>query len=386
MGIMTQKSEGKGPARPRQLTTAAVAAIVGSVVLVLSLVDTLGRLRTPETRASVDEFLSDGPGSGLSVDTAQVVDAMRLLVYVSGALAAVALVFAVFVLQRHQGARVGLSVAAGLLLLTIPVAGLMPLLIAFGAAMMWTRPARDWYAGREPAPARAASSPGLLSEPDERPSPWQPPAQQPPAQQPGPTDWPANGPTYPPPPSGQASYPPYDQPGYSPYNQPYGQPYGPGDQQSDKRPLTVTIAAVLTWVGSGLVLAGALLFAVALSVSRDMVVDEIERTAQDTQVALDVDDVLAVVWAGMAFFTIWALVAAVLAVFAFRRSNGARITLVISAVMTALVSLLVVATGVSLLWLVLGVAVVVLLFTGGANDWYARRGTGQRGGERPSPW
>jgi hypothetical protein len=369
MGAMTENRERKQLPRPRQVTTAALAAVVGSVVLVFSLVDTLGRLRTPETRASVDDFLADGPGSGLGVETAQVVDAMRGLAYVSGALAAAALVFAVFVLQQHRGARVGLTVAAGLLLLTIPVTGLLPLLIAAGAAMVWSRPARDWYAGRQPASASAAST-GLLSEPDEPPRPWQPPAQQPhqpPAQ------------------------PPYQPPYQPPQPDPYQQPYDPYQQQppvpdSGKRPVTVTIACVLTWVGSSLVIAMSLLLALLLATSRDFLIEEIDRAARDAQVVLDSEGVVAVVWSAVAVFLFWSLVAVVLAVLAFRRSNAARIVLAISAVMTALLSLLTITSGVSIITLLLGAAATVLLFTGGANGWYARRGAGRPGGERPNPW
>src|SRR3712207_5704352 len=107
---MGRMSEEQGPGRPRQVTTAAVMAVGGSLVLVLSLFDTLGRLRKPEMRQAVDDFLAQPPGSSLGVDTPQVIDLMRALAFVSGALAAMALVFAVFVLQRHRGARIGFTV------------------------------------------------------------------------------------------------------------------------------------------------------------------------------------------------------------------------------------------------------------------------------------
>src|SRR3954452_12672407 len=174
---MDVMSEQKPPARPRQVTMAVVTAVVGGLVLIMSLFDTLGRLRTPESREASDGFPAAPPGSGLGVDTAQVIGAIRRLAFVSGALAAALLVFAVYLLQRHKGARIGFTVVAGLLLLTIPVAGLMPVLVAVGAVLLWTRPARDWYAGRAPAaPAAVAPAgppPSLFSEQD--PAPPAPP-------------------------------------------------------------------------------------------------------------------------------------------------------------------------------------------------------------------
>ena len=112
--------------------------------------------------------------------------------------------------------------------------------------MVWSRPGRDWYAGRDPAPAAAAPASRLLSEPDQPPKPWQPPPQ--PGGQPGP----------PPPPPYQQQYPPpYQQPYQQQYD-PYSPPYPPAGD-SGKRPVTVTIACALTWLGSGLVLAMSLL-------------------------------------------------------------------------------------------------------------------------------
>ena len=67
------------------------------------------------------------------------------------------------------------------------------------------------------------------------------------------------------------------------------------------------------------------------------------------------------------------MIACVLAVFAMRRSNVSRILLVISASVAGLLSLLAIGSVVSAVWLLACIAVVVLLFTGGAGDWYARR-------------
>jgi len=86
-------------------------------------------------------------------------------------------------------------------------------------------------------------------------------------------------------------------------------------------------------------------------------------------------------------FAVWALIAIVLAVFAMRRSSVARIGLVVSSVLTALLSIVpTFTTIVPVFWLLGSIAVVVLLFTGGAGPWYSRTGASGgsgRGGMAP---
>ena len=62
------------------------------------------------------------------------------------------------------------------------------------------------------------------------------------------------------------------------------------------------------------------------------------------------------------------------AVLVLRRSNAARITLVVSSAVTALISLFGIGSGVSAITLLAAVAVIVLLFVGGANDWFKGKG------------
>ena len=181
--------------------------------------------------------------------------------------------------------------------------------------------------------------------------------------------------------------PAYGQPGYG---QPtYGQPgYG---VDAHKRPGTVTAAGVLTLVFSGLAL---LLFAfvlVAVLVARDVMASELSTTPGFEGVSID--QVVAVTAVTMSLFALWALVAMILAVLAMRRRNGARIGLVVSAVLTALLcglSLLgaaadPVSAALPLLVAVVAVTTIVCLFAGGASNWYAgRQGVGSVGG-RPGP-
>lgn len=203
-----------------------------------------------------------------------------------------------------------------------------------------------------------------------------------------PGDTPAGGPPPPQNPYGQpAGQDPYGQPPAAPaYGQPaYGQPSAYGQQPGygapppayagdpDKRPGTVTAAGILTiiFAGLSLLLYGILL--VALLVARGDVLDEIENSPGFEDAGISANDALGVVVGIVGVFAVWCLIALILGFMVLRRSNGARITLVISAAMTALLSLLAIGSGVSALTLIAAIAVIVLLFTGGAGDWFKRK-------------
>ena len=133
-------------------------AAVGCALLVVSLFDAMGAVRSADTMDSIRELLSRPPGSGTGLSVESAVELLRGLVLLSGALAATGAVLAVYSLRRHRGARLGLSVVAGLMLFTASfVTGFLPVLIAVATSMLWGRDARDWFAGREPAPREPVS-------------------------------------------------------------------------------------------------------------------------------------------------------------------------------------------------------------------------------------
>ena len=176
------------------------------------------------------------------------------------------------------------------------------------------------------------------------------------------------------PPAGQGPYgqPAYgQQPGYG--QQPaYGAP-GYGPPQPDKRPATVTAASVVTLVLAGLSALLYLFLLVALLVARDSVLDEIEASEGFEEAGVSADSAFGVVVLVVGIFAAWCLIASLLAVLVLRRSNISRIMLVISSAMTAVFSLLAITSGVSAITLLGSIAVIVLLFTGGASEWFKRR-------------
>ncbi len=405
-------SDPKPAARPTRVTFASVLGTAGCAVLVLSLFDTMQRLQGTDTREELADVLADPPlrGSGVTVD--HLLTALRVLGYSAGALAAAGTVLAVFVALRHKQARIGFTIVAGLLLLTMPTTGLLPVLPAVAAGMLWRRDARDWFAGRAPQPKLQPSTPtdphaptgsetqppSVYSAPSQPPTPdasagtsGAPPASQPFAQPPSErpsSDQPVNPYGQPPGPYGQPPQP-YGQAPTQPYSSPYAaqQPWQ-GGPTTDKRPGTVTTAAVLAMIGAGLGLATGLLVMVALAVAPGSIEDAITQDSQFERLEISVDQVVAILWGTTAVMVLWSLAALVLAVLTLRRNNVARIMLAVSAGMSALLSLLAILSGIAVVTLLLGGASVILLFTGGANDWFARRprSTGPKVSGSGQPW
>ena len=215
-------------------------------------------------------------------------------------------------------------------------------------------------------------------QPQQQPPAYPPPQHNPYGQQPAAPQQPAQQPAQP---FGQPQYgqpaQDYGQPqgyGQPAYGQPgYGQPpaYGQSYRDPDKRPTTVTIAGVLTLVFSGLVLMVLVLLIAAIGVARDEVVAEMRN--QSGLEDVDPNDIVSVLFFVFGAFILWCIVAMTLAVFAMRRSNGARIGLVVSSALAAVLYLLSITALFTAIPLIGCIVVIVCLFAGGASQWY--RGT-----------
>ena len=376
------------------MTTAGWVAVVGSALMVVTVFEAMSSLRSVEFHNSIAEFVSTPPGNGLGLTVAEATNLLHGGMMVAGAAGADAAVLAVFVLRRHNPARVALTVVAAPILLTAPFSGgVFPLLVAFATTMLWTQPARDWFAGRAPAnpdsqngtqmsqndqPPRGQQPAG--QQPPDQPPPDQPPPDQPPPgrgqwphmpaaeQGPGPeTPAPTQGfgsPPYPQGPGPQQSWPPPGQMQYPP-------PYPAQMPSPDKRPTSVAVAAWLTWIFSALTALGLLLLVGGMLTVRDRLVSLIQAMPEFQNSQLTTNQVLAAVWVMCAIGLFWCLAAIVLAVLAYRRINWARITLVVSASVTALFSLGAITSLVTALNLVAAVITIWGLVNGAANRWYA---------------
>jgi hypothetical protein len=169
--------------------------------------------------------------------------------------------------------------------------------------------------------------------------------------------------------------------GHTPYHQnPYGTPtygmpgYGAPLRDPDARPGTVLAAGIVTLVTSGLVLLLLLVSTAFLVAAREDFLGGFRDGFRDSS-GLDAgspETWFSVLLVVLVVFIVWCVAAIVLAILALRRSNAARIGLVVSSGVTAAFSLVGITSGVSVVTLAASVAVIVLLFTGGAGDWFRR--------------
>jgi len=385
-------SSGKAPARPRQLTMAAGFVIGGSVLLLMMVFDTLTKLNSVETREQITEVLRSPSGEGLGLTMSQALTSMRVGLMIAGACAAATAVLGVYVLKPNRAARLALSILAVPILLTAPLTnGISGALVVVAILMLWSGPARDWFAGRPvrevQAPARPDKSAkqgpwettmprqsDRLHEPDQSPPSDRPTDQEPPEDRPTP---PASqlttvgSSTTPGASSGFGVRPaPVDDLPQGAWPPPVAQqpPGVTGGADASTVPASVKIACILTWVFSGLV---ALLYAgsmVVLIVNQDQIVDYVLDQPEWQRAELPTDILLPVLWVGCLAFFVWSLGACVLAWFTWRRHNWARWLLASSAAAAFLAGLIVFPAGI--LPQLAAVLTIVGLFLATSRAWF----------------
>jgi len=319
-------------ARPRQVTFAGWGVAIASVMLVLAVFDTIGQLESVDMRERLAAAVSTGSLKDFGLTVSEALDIIRWCLYVSGVAAAVSGVFGVFVLQGHRGARIGLTVAAVAIVLTGSVAGSFPgflaMLIGFGAAVLWTRPARDWFAGR-PISVRAPSSrPEPPAAPPTQPLPWAPP--DPGSTQPPPTVGWGQAPTSGPPPD-SATWP-------APTTPPVATGTPPDEVVAD-RPAQVRLACILTAVFSAITGLGYLAVLVMLAVDSTALVNRLKENPNWDD-SFDEDTVTTLATVAGVGFLVWSVAALVLAVLVWRRVRWAWVLLMVSILMAGLLSIL----------------------------------------------
>jgi hypothetical protein len=372
---------------------AAGVVIGGSAFLVAAVFDSLSNLQTVQTRTQLREAVTSSAGKDLGITLDQALDAMRAALSLTAVCAAIALVLGIFVLQRHRGARVALSIVAVPLLVTAPlVGGFLGAFVAVAALMLWNGPAGDWYAGRpirQPAGQGGAGRPSgqgrssLLSRPTPPNHPEAPPAAPPPASDP--LDAPSTRETSTAPEATRGfgaatdpSAPPaVDAPAPSPYaTSAWGQPTS-ADPAAAPVPTPVRVACLLTWTFSGSVALMYLAGVVALLVDRAAIVNRVVDTPAWRDAGVDKDLLVPLLWFGVLLFLAWSLGAVVLAWFTWRRHDWARYLLAVSAGLALLVGAI--AFPVGILHQLACAATIGSLFSPGSRAWFSNRG------RRPGP-
>jgi hypothetical protein len=338
--------------RPRQVTMAAALVMGASGMLVVSVFERLGDLRSIESRLAIEEFINQPPGSDLGLDLESVLDILYVVSMVAAGLATAAAILGFHVLKRNRSARLGLSVlAAPLFLCGLVTGGFLASVVAASVAMLWLSPARHWFAVTTPEPVPSVPSSATTSAPPP-PAPTAPPLPPPgpPATQLPPPAWPAYAATQPP-------------------------PWVPAPAPPPRRPTAVAAACAITWACCALAALMSLLLVGVLTADPEGLIAEMHRQ-NPTLVDQGVSDgtLRSASWVTAVVCLVWAVASGLLAVLAFLRRRWAAIGLVISAAIVGLFCL--VGSLVSPPLVVPGLlaaATVALLLQPSAQRWLGRR-------------
>lgn len=159
--------------RPRQVTFAGTQAIIGSLLAIIMLIGAMQQLNGSAMTDVLRQVL-DSPQAGqlqLTLDTLRTV--VKYSIMGLAVLSVASLVLGFYVLRRDRGARVALTVVGGIVLLltllTGPTGWAVSLYIAISLGLLWSRPARVWFARHDES---AGPPPGVYPPP---PPGWQPP-------------------------------------------------------------------------------------------------------------------------------------------------------------------------------------------------------------------
>lgn len=344
--------------RPPQVTVAGWVTVLGSFFLVTGMFDAIGRLRSIESRESVAESLSRPPLDGLGLDVSGALEVLHVIFLIAGALGAAACVLGWFVLQRHTQARLALSVVAVPLFFSGFFSGsIAATLVAVSAMLLWSGPARDWFAGRpvRQPPMLFGPPPGTSTH---APSPEAPAPD---------ADSRVDAPHLPPTPPGVASAAPPPYAGYGALRA--ASPSAVGTS----RPPALLAAVVITWVASATVL---VVFGIStvLVLSDPTVIDQVmEQEERLAGMGLSTEEVRGAFVAVSVLFAGWALAAASLALLVLLRVSWARPLLVASAIASGLVSFLMVAAIIPVVTAIAGMVTAYLLLRPDVARWVGRR-------------
>ena len=335
--------------RPRQVTMAAWMAVGASVMVVLTVFETVAGLHTLETRQTIEKFLAEPPGVDLGLDVDGAIAVVRVLAMVAAGCATAAAVLGYHVLKRSKGARLALTIVAVPLFFTgMVVGGFLSSLVAASALVLWLEPSRDWFNGVR-ATHRARARRGARARRVARAAAGAAPAVGHPHAASGSrrrVAGPAGprGLRHPAAPPGRRSGRPRSRrtqaspPRRIPTPPRRGRRRPRADVQ--RRPGAVVTACVVTWVLAALVAGLMLISAIVVAAAPDLLFTELDKQNPDWQaqgVSRTAVEVATYVIAGLT--CLWAATAIVLGVLVWRRVGWARNALLASAVTAGLVCL-----------------------------------------------
>ncbi|QYJ02908.1 hypothetical protein KUV85_11235 [Nocardioides panacisoli] len=351
--------------RPGQATFAGWLILGGSVIVVITAWQRISGLTSMETRENLQSLLTEPPLAGTGMELGDLTMLVRIGCMAAAAAATAAAILGFHALRRSTSARLALSFLAPVLLVGgFATAGFFAPIVVAGIVMLWLTPSREWFAGQPwrhkvtpPQRTPTGSTPNQQRVDPGLPDPFTKPEQD--AEQ---GNEPAGGhgapqqqPTTPSAPAAVSGFG-STQTAQAPYAAP------PAPRRS--RPMALVWACAVVWSMSALVSAMMLLLTGVLLVAREEFFAEVERQQPDFDFqGFGRDEIATGVFSLTAFVVVWSAIAIVLAVLAFRGSNGARVALIASTVGVGVVclatvlasppSLVVVAAAAATTWLLL---------------------------------
>ena len=139
--------------------------------------------------------------------------------------------------------------------------------------------------------------------------------------------------------------------------------------------MPVLRAAMMTWIFSGLTALGLMVTAAIVAISPDTILDDVHRRSPELEEQGISDDLLlGVTFVMIAGLILWCVGAAVLAALTIRGIDWARIVLIVSAAIAAVLSFLALLAGAFLLVLTLtaSVSTILLLVRPDTAAWFHR--------------
>jgi len=141
--------------RPRQVTFGATQAIIGGGLSTVLLIATAQQLYDQQMTEALQQALDDprAAGLGFTVETARTI--AKYTIMVMAVMSVASLVLGVFVLRRHRPSRMALTILGVIVALATLLAGppgwAVSVYVAASLVMLWSKPARAWFA--DPAPS-----------------------------------------------------------------------------------------------------------------------------------------------------------------------------------------------------------------------------------------
>ena len=369
----------KTPVRPPQVTVAAWMIMIGSVFVVLLVWDRIAGLHSVDTRKALEPLLDDQRIKDAGLQLNDLLALIRIGSMIAAGCATAMVVLGYQTLQRSRGARLALTVLAVPLFISgLATGGYVSSAVAAAVGTLWLGNARLWFQGK----ALPDGSPSAVTHPAARPV-WPPPYDS------GPSSA-APGPTPPQSGSPQAAQPPpmpgWAEPAPSVWAPPPTSRYGvPSPTAPLKRPVALVVACALTWAFTALAAAVFAMSIVLLAQNPDLILDKMHEQNPDLA-SQGVSDhlILVVCYVTCAVLVLWSVVAAVLAVLAFRRMRLALYGLLVSTAGAAVFCLLGV-LGSLIAALPLGAAIVTIgcLVRPEVRAWF-HASAGEVGGGQPS--